>query len=63
MKKIKPIINNKKYIGKYVAMATFNDRKVISSGIKPEDVFARAEAKGFKNPVVFFVPGCGRPSF
>ena len=50
------LVPDKRYAGKYVAMASFNDKRVVASGIKPEGVYQRAEDKGHKNPVVFFVP-------
>lgn len=49
------INNGKKYLGKHVAVANFNSRKVVASGNNPIKVRKRAIKKGFKNPVIFFV--------
>ena len=52
----KALVNNKKYVGKFVAMVSFNDRSVIASGANPTNVIKRAEKKGFSRPVVIHVP-------
>ena len=50
------IKGGEKYVGKYVATESFNDKVVIASGKDANAVIARAEEKGFKSPVVFFIP-------
>jgi len=45
-----------KYEGKYVATATFNDKKIVASGDSPIIVLQKAIKAGFAEPVVFFVP-------
>jgi len=50
------IRGGKKYVGKFVATKTFNDRNVVASGKNPNDVIARAAKKGCESPVIFFVP-------
>ncbi len=50
------MVNDRKYIGKYVAMESFNNRDIIASGKDPIDVISKAERKGFMNPLVIFVP-------
>jgi hypothetical protein len=45
-----------KYSGQYVAMKSFADHSVITSGSKPEKVLSEAKKQGFENPVVLFVP-------
>jgi hypothetical protein len=51
------IINNaKKYAGKYVATASFNDKKVIASGKDASKVRKQAIDKGYKSPVMLFIP-------
>jgi hypothetical protein len=52
-------VNNRKYIGRYVAMESFNNKSIIASGKDPIDVMARAERKGLTNPLVVFVPPKG----
>ena len=57
---IKEIVkDSKKYAGKYVATKSFRSRMVISSGDDPLIVWDDAEKKGFKDPVVFFIPKTG----
>ena len=50
------VSNAKKYIGKWVAMPSFNRRNVVASGIDPEAVIGRVKAKGYDSPVVVYVP-------
>ncbi len=58
-KKNRVMVNNRKYMGKYVVIQSFNHRAVIASGKDPIEVMDRAERKGFKNPLVIFVPPKG----
>ena len=53
------IVNNRKYIGKYVAMESFNKRTIVASGKDPIDVMKKAEQKGFADPLIIFVPPKG----
>ena len=48
--------NEKKYSGKYVALKSFADDTVISSGDRIQEVYKKAEKKGYKNPVIVHVP-------
>ena len=50
------LVKNKKYEGKYVAMPSFNDRKVIASGKDATKVFERASQKGYNTPVILYAP-------
>ena len=50
------IIAEKGYEGKFVALPSFNDRKVVASGKDPFRVAAEAEKLGYKSPLVLFVP-------
>lgn len=51
----KLIKNGHRYRGKFVATSSFNDKKVIASGVDPQKVIEQAEKK-CDSPVVFFVP-------
>ena len=44
--------NEKKYSGKYVALKSFEDDTVISSGDHINEVYKKAAKKGYKNPVI-----------
>ena len=50
------LVKDKKYDGKYVAMRDFDDPKVVGSGENPEEAIKSASRKGYKNPVIVFVP-------
>ena len=52
----KILIKEKKYEGKYVALDSFSNIKVVSSGNNPINVLEKAKTKGIDNPVIFFVP-------
>ena len=54
--KIFTLISVKKYEGKYVALRSFSDKKVVASGKKLNDVIERAQKKGIQSPVLIFVP-------
>ena len=44
------------YGGKYVAMKSFDNHKVVASSKDPFKVVEKAKKCGIKNPVVVFVP-------
>lgn len=50
------LVKGKKYVGKYVAMVSFNKKAVVASGKDPIDVRNRAERKGVDCPVIMYVP-------
>ena len=50
------LVTGKRYKGRYVALKSFRDNKVIASGKKPDDVLERANKKGIPSPVLIFVP-------
>ena len=50
------LVDDKKYIGKYVALGSFRDKTVVASGTQPADVISSANQQGYHNPVVVFVP-------
>ena len=56
MPKKKTIVRNKKYVGMFVAMPSFNKRTVVASGNNPTAVMERAANKGYNSPVVIYVP-------
>ena len=49
---------DKKYAGKWVALTSFNDKTIVSYGKSISRVFEMARKKGYKNPVIFYVPEC-----
>jgi hypothetical protein len=44
------------YSGKYIAKESFQSRDVVAWGEDFSQVYILAESKGFKDPVVFYVP-------
>ena len=56
MSECQTLVTSKKYSGKYVALKSFKENKVVASGKRPEDVLNRASLKGCKQPVIIFVP-------
>lgn len=48
--------NSEQYTGKYVALDSYRDKTVVSSGGDPALVFKMAKDKGVKDPIIFFVP-------
>ena len=50
------IKNSDKYSGTYVATRSFKHKNPVCWGHDPVEVRKKAEAKGVKDPVVFYVP-------
>lgn len=50
------LVGNTKFSGKYVAMVSFTDNKVVASGNDPSKVMNNAIKKGHNAPVVMYVP-------
>lgn len=50
------LIKSKKYTGKYVALRSFTDSTVVAIGKTLKEAYKKALKKGYKNPVVTFVP-------
>ena len=50
------LVNQEEYAGKYVAMASFSDSRVIASGNDPAAVINEAERQGNDNAVILYVP-------
>ena len=40
----------------HVAMKSFEDNAIVGVGDDPEKALKEAEAKGFKNPVLLYIP-------
>lgn len=46
----------KKYAGQHVCIASFQDHTVVSADFDPIKARQSAAAKGYKDPVTFYVP-------
>jgi len=53
---IEPLVNDKKYRGRYVALKSFDDNTVVGSGKTPGRALKQAHDAGVKEPVLLFVP-------
>lgn len=53
---IRTLLKTNNFNGKYVAMKDFSDYTVIADGITPQEAYDKALGKGYKDPVVTFVP-------
>ena len=54
-----PLVNDKKYEGKYVALVFNPESTVVASGEDPAEVIKEARAAGFPAPVILFIPESG----
>ncbi|MDI6777046.1 MAG: DUF5678 domain-containing protein [Syntrophales bacterium] len=52
----KVLVTTDEYNGRYVAMKSFDDSTVVGVGDDPEKALKDAEVKGFKDPVVLYIP-------
>jgi len=52
----KILVNTNEFNGRYVAMKSFHDNTIVGVGVDPEKALKDAEAKGFKNPVLLYIP-------
>lgn len=52
----KLLINTDEFNGRYVAMKSFDDNTIVGVGDNPEEALKDAERKGFKNPILLYIP-------
>jgi hypothetical protein len=52
----KILVTTDEFNGRYVAMKSFDDSTIVGVGDDPEKALNDAEAKGFKNPVLLYIP-------
>jgi len=50
------LVSSKKYEGKYVAMESFTNFRVVASGKDLNRVLNSADKKGFPDPVIAYIP-------
>lgn len=50
------LVKDEKYSGRFVALKDFSDKTVIVDGKTPKEVLDKAINKGYRNPVILFVP-------
>lgn len=52
----KILVTTNEYNGRYVAMRSLDDNTIVGVGGDPGKVLKDAETKGFKNPVLLYIP-------
>lgn len=52
----KTLIATDEFNGRYVAMKSFEDNTIVGVGDDPFQALKDAEAKGFGNPVLLYIP-------
>ena len=52
----KILLTTNEFNGRYVAMKSVDDNTVVGVGDNPAEALKEAEAKGFRNPVLLYVP-------
>lgn len=50
------LVKDEKYGGRFVALKSFDDKTIIVDGKDPKETLEKAAQKGFKTPVIFYVP-------
>lgn len=55
-KKIRVLVTDKRYEGKYVAFDTSKGRKIIASGKNPGKLIEKVRKMGVNTPSIVFVP-------
>ena len=50
------LVNTNEYDGRYVAMKSFEDHTIVGVGDNPETALKDAVSKGYKDPVLLYVP-------
>ena len=52
----KILVTTTEYNGLYVAVKSFDDNTVVGVGDTPEQALQDAERKGYKEPVIIYIP-------
>jgi hypothetical protein len=52
----KVLVSTDKFNGRYVAMKSFVNNTIVGVGDNPEEALKDAKAKGFKDPVLLYIP-------
>jgi len=50
------LVTTDEFNGRYVAMKSVEDNTIVGVGDDPEKALREAEEKGFKNPVLLYIP-------
>jgi len=52
----KILVTTDEFNGRYVAMKSVDDNTIVGVGDNPEKALREAEGKGFKNPILLYIP-------
>jgi hypothetical protein len=52
----KILVTTDEFNGRYVAMKSVDDNTIVGVGEDPEGALKDAEARGFKNPILLYIP-------
>lgn len=52
----KVLVTTDEYNGRYVALKSFDDNTIVGVGDNPEEALKDAARKGFKNPILLYIP-------
>ncbi len=50
------LVTTDEFNGRYVAMKSVEDNTIVGVGDNPEKALREAEEKGFKNPILLYIP-------
>ena len=53
---IQTLVKGSNHSGKFVAMESFKTHNVVGEGASPQEALEKASKKGFRDPVITFVP-------
>jgi hypothetical protein len=52
----KILVTTDEFNGRYVAMKSVDDNTIVGVGDDPENALRQAEEKGFRNPILLYIP-------
>ena len=52
----KILVTTDEFNGRYVAMKSVDDNTIVGVGEDPENALREAEEKGFRNPILLYIP-------
>ena len=52
----KILVTADEFNGRYVAMKSVDDNTIVGVGDDPENALREAEEKGFRNPILLYIP-------
>jgi len=52
----KILVTTDEFNGRYVAMKSVDDNTIVGVGTDPESALREAEGKGYKNPILLYIP-------